>query len=96
MGAAAHGGPMQEQSVPEGWTPWYRHIFEQFLKNCGSWEGPMPEQFVKVSHPKGGNHAGAREESEKEGAAKTKRCRLSTTPILRSLMSLRGEEAEEL
>lgn len=91
MGAAAHGGPMLEQSFPEGWTPWYRHIFEQFLMNCESWEGPMPEQFVKVSHPEG-----AREESEKEGAAKTKWCRLSTTPILRSLMSLRGEEAEEL
>lgn len=37
-GAAIHGRPMLEQSVPEEWTPWYKPILEMFLKNYCLWE----------------------------------------------------------
>lgn len=34
VGAAASGGSMLEQSIPEEWTLWYGSILEQFLENC--------------------------------------------------------------
>ena len=51
--------------------PWRSPMLEQFLKNCSLWEGPTLEKFVKDCIPSEGQHAGAGEECEKEGAAET-------------------------
>ena len=88
-GAAAHGGPRLEQFAPDGWTPWYRAMWEQFLKNCCLWEahaGSVREGW----HPVGGTPCGTGAESGHEGVAETKCCRLTAAPIPRSPAPLWG------
>ena len=53
VGAAARGGPVLEQSAPEGWTPWYEAMWEQFWKSCCLWEAHA-RSVQQGLHPVGG------------------------------------------
>jgi len=56
-------------------------MLEQFMKSCGPWEGSMLEKFVEDCLLWEGPHAGTGEESEEEGAEKTRCDDLTATPI---------------
>ena len=75
------GGPLPEQSIPEGLHPMERTVLEQFLKSCSPWEGHMLEQFIKDCILCEGPQTGAVEKCEEERVAKMKCYRLTTMPI---------------
>ncbi|KAK4824540.1 hypothetical protein QYF61_016144 [Mycteria americana] len=77
----ADGGPMLEQSVPEGLYTLKGLMLEQLLKNCSLWKGPTLEKFMKDCIPWEGPYAGAEEQHEQEGAAEMKCYGLITAPI---------------
>lgn len=94
--AAVHGELMPEQSsgrncgmlvihagvvCPEGLYPMKRTTLEQFLNEYRLWEGPTLEQLVKGCILWEEPHAGAAEECEKAGAAESKCCELTVTPL---------------
>jgi len=79
-GGVTHGGPRLEQFAPDGWPHSTDPYLEQFLKSCCPWEAHAGS-VQEGRHPVGGTPHCVEAESDREGAAETKSCRLTATPI---------------
>lgn len=77
-GVATHGGRLLEELASEEWSPWYRSILEQFLKNCCLWKAHV--RSVQESSLCEGPCNGAGEESNHEGVVEIERSPNSPFP----------------